>query len=64
MNSDISQNSVAEKPYAPIFWLLWITSMFFMVAIQIEQQGNTFDENLIESETRSIITFIQRPKVW
>ena len=51
MKSEISKYHV-PRPYGPIFWLLWITIIILMGAIQIERRK---DNNEIESPTHSLI---------
>ena len=56
MNSKISPEKL-PNPYFPLFWLLMITNLFFMVAIKIGRQKISLDSS---DDDTTIGT--QRPK--
>ena len=55
MNLEIPPESLPQ-PYSPLFWLLWITILVFMVAIQRETNNSV---ELIESKTSSLLFFLR-----
>ena len=61
MNSEISPENLPQ-PYSPVFWMMWITILAFMIAISIERNKALLEETeseILKQETRS---FIQRPE--
>ena len=44
MNSEISPEKL-PNPYFPLFWLLMITNLFFMVAVKIGRQKISLDDD-------------------
>ena len=56
MNPQISPEKLPQ-PYSPLFWLLWITNLFFMVSVKVTSRRNSLD-----GVDNTVTMGVQRPK--
>ena len=56
MNTQISPEKLPQ-PYSPLFWLLWITNLVFMVSVKVRRRTISLDD--IDD---TVTIGVQRPK--